>query len=61
MRDGRATEEDPEADGLVTVRGGLGAAVHGVRTAPPYLTVAAVAAALAVAAGYGSVRSFGLR
>ena len=41
--------------------GALQASVYAVRVEPAYAVVAVGAAALSVAAGYGSVRSFGLR
>jgi len=41
--------------------GALQASVYAARTAPGYAVVALGAAALSVAAGYGSLRSFGLR
>ena len=39
----------------------VGAAGYGVRTSPAFLLVAALAAALAVAAGSASLRTFGYR
>jgi hypothetical protein len=41
--------------------GALQASVYAVRVEPAYAAVAVSAAALSVAAGYGSARSFGLR
>ena len=41
--------------------GALQASVYAVRVDPTYAAVAVGAAALSVAAGYGSARSFGLR
>lgn len=40
--------------------GALQASVYAARAAPVYAVVALAAAALSVAAGYGSLRSFGL-
>jgi hypothetical protein len=40
--------------------GALQASVYAARVAPAYAAVAVVAAALSAAAGYGSLRSFGL-
>jgi len=45
----------------VSTFGAAGAAVYGVRTSSGYLLVAALAAALAVAAGSGALRTFGYR
>jgi hypothetical protein len=41
--------------------GALQASIYAARVAPVYAVVAVGAAALSAAAGYGSVRSFGLR
>jgi hypothetical protein len=41
--------------------GTLQAAVYGIMTAPLYLVLAVASGVLSVAAGYGSVRAFGLR
>ncbi|WP_254839631.1 hypothetical protein [Natronomonas marina] len=41
--------------------GALQASIYAVRAAPVYAAVAVAAAALSIAAGYGSLRSFGLR
>lgn len=41
--------------------GALQATVYGVTTAPVFLAAAAGAAGLSVAAGYGSLRAFGVK
>lgn len=45
----------------VAAIGALFATIYGVRTAPLYLVVALLAGGVAVAAGYGSLRAFGVR
>ncbi|WP_152024077.1 hypothetical protein [Natronomonas moolapensis] len=45
----------------VSTFGAAGAAIYGVRTSSGYLFVAALAAAIAVTAGSGALRTFGYR